>query len=560
MNKSVISALCILLFSQQTFSQDTPTKPKWNIEKPSGQTKSININTNEGTWMNLDVSPDGKEIVFDLLGDIYKIPMAGGNATVLASGLAFEVQPRFSPDGKYISYTSDKEGADNIWVMKTDGSGKRAVTKETFRLLNNAVWTPDNQYLIARKHFTGTRSLGAGEMWMYHIAGGGEGVQLTKRKNDQQDAGEPEVSPDGKFVYFSEDVSPGPFFQYNKDPNGEIYNIRRLDRSTGEIKTAAGGQGGAVRPQLSPDGKYLAFVKRVRLKSVLFVQDQETGEEWPLYDDLSLDQQEAWAIFGLYPNFDWTPDSKNIIFYAKGKIRKLNLLTQVVSEIPFQVNSTQTIADALHFPQKVFQDEFDVKMIRQLTTSPDGKKVAFNAAGYIYVKELPNGEAERVSKGTDFEFEPQFSPDGKTLLFVSWSDENKGSINRIDLKNGRITKLTTEKGFYYSPKFSNKGDKIVYRKGSGNDVLGHAFGKNTGVYVMQANGSNAKLISESGIRPFFNSSDDRIYFQSSEGGKKAFKSVDLNGGTPKTHYTSTYANLFVPSPDGKWLAFTELYN
>ena len=102
---------------------------------------------------------------------------------------------------------------------------------------------------------------------MYHISGGGEGVQLTKRKNDQQDAGEPEISPDGKYVYFSEDVSPGPFFQYNKDPNGEIYNIRRLNRENGEIETIAGGGGGAMRPQISPDGKFIAFVKRVRLNS-----------------------------------------------------------------------------------------------------------------------------------------------------------------------------------------------------------------------------------------------------------------------------------------------------
>ena len=184
--------------------------------------------------MNLDVSPDGKDIVFDLLGDIYKMPVTGGRATVLSAGAAYETQPRFSPNGKYISYTSDKEGGDNIWIMNTDGSGKRAITKENFRLLNNASWTPDNQYIIARKHFTSTRSLGAGEMWQYHV-GGGEGIQLTKRKNNQQDAGEPEVSPDGKLVYYSEDVSPGPFFKYNKDPNGEIYAIKSLNRETGEI-------------------------------------------------------------------------------------------------------------------------------------------------------------------------------------------------------------------------------------------------------------------------------------------------------------------------------------
>ena len=145
---------------------------KWDIEKTSAPSKNVSFITTEGTWMNLDVSPDGKEIVFDLLGDIYKMPIDGGRATRLAGGMAFEVQPRYSFDGKSISFTSDKNGGDNIWIMDADGSNKRAVTKENFRLLNNATWTPDNQYVIARKHFTSRRSLGAGEMWMYDISGG----------------------------------------------------------------------------------------------------------------------------------------------------------------------------------------------------------------------------------------------------------------------------------------------------------------------------------------------------------------------------------------------------
>jgi len=553
MKKSYLQFLLIFI-STAGFSQQ-----KWNVEKTGLPGKSVSFSTDEGTWMNLDISPDGKEIVFDLLGDIYKMPVTGGRATVLSAGSAYEVQPRFSPNGKFISYTSDKDGGDNIWIMNTDGSGKKAVTKENFRLLNNASWTPDNQFLIARKHFTSTRSLGAGEMWLYHI-NGGEGIQLTKRKNDQQDAGEPEISSDGKYIYYSEDVSPGPYFQYDKDPNGEIYNIKRLNRETGEIETIAGGQGGAARPELSPDGKLIAFVKRVRLKSVLYLQDLSTGEEWPVYDDLSRDQQETWAIFGVYPNFAWTPDSKNLIFYAKGKIRKLDINTQEVTVIPFELTSNHTVTDALRFEQKVYTDDFKVKMIRQLSTSPDGKKVAFNAAGYIYVKDLPNGKPERVTTGTDFEYEPEFSPDGKSLIYVSWSDEFKGSINRVELGTDKITPLTTEKGFYYTPKFSTKGDKIVYRKGTGNMMLGFTYGKNPGIYVMPSSGGAAVKISDSGIRPMFNATDTRIYYQSTEGAKKAFKSMDVNGGSIRTHYVSQYANQFVPSPDGKWMAFTELFN
>ncbi|MFA6947068.1 MAG: amidohydrolase, partial [Pedobacter sp.] len=113
MNRSLFVTLSILL-TTQLFAQQSP---KWNVEKPTGPSKTLSFQTNEGTWMNLDLSPDGQEIVFDLLGDIYKIPATGGKATILAGGMASEVQPRFSPNGKFISYTSDKDGGDNIWIM-----------------------------------------------------------------------------------------------------------------------------------------------------------------------------------------------------------------------------------------------------------------------------------------------------------------------------------------------------------------------------------------------------------------------------------------------------------
>lgn len=210
--------------------------------------------------MNLDVSPDGKTIVFDLLGDIYTLPVSGGEATALRSGMPYEVQPRFSPDGSRISFTSDAGGGDNIWVMNSDGSKAEQITKEDFRLLNNGVWTANGNSIIARKHFTSGRSLGAGELWQYHIAGSA-GIQLTERKNDQQDVNEPSVSSDGKFLYYSEDMYPGGNFQYNKDPNKQIYVIKQYDLETGETITITGGPGGAARPQISRDGEKLAFIK-----------------------------------------------------------------------------------------------------------------------------------------------------------------------------------------------------------------------------------------------------------------------------------------------------------
>ena len=130
---------------------------KWDVTAEFGPTETITFTTSEGTWMSCDVSPDGKHIVFDLLGDIYVIPITGGKANTLTSGPAWDVQPTFSNDGKSIAFASDRSGGDNIWIMNRNGSEPRQVTNEKFRLLNNPVFTADDQYIIARKHFVDTR-------------------------------------------------------------------------------------------------------------------------------------------------------------------------------------------------------------------------------------------------------------------------------------------------------------------------------------------------------------------------------------------------------------------
>ncbi|HLG03934.1 MAG TPA: amidohydrolase [Bacteroidia bacterium] len=540
-------------------------KPKWDVNNPPGDFKTVNFTVNEGTWMNLDVSPDGKSIVFDLLGDIYSIPVTGGKAVALQAGHAWQCQPRFSPDGKSICFTSDEGGGDNIWIMQADGSGARQVTKESFRLLNNAVWSPDGQYLVARKHFTSTRSLGAGEMWMYHVKGG-EGVQLTKKKNKQQDVNEPSVSPDGKYLYFSEDMYPGGYFQYNKDPNDEIYVIRRLDIQNDRIEEVTGGPGGACRPQISRDGKTLAFVRRVGIKSVLFLRDLATGEEWPVYDDLSKDQQEAWCIFGVYTGFSWMPGNKQIVIWSKGKIRMLDVVTQQAKEIPFTADCAHKIYKALRYEQNPAPEKFTAKMIRNAVTSPDGKWLVFNAAGFLWKKSLPDGKPVRLTSGTDFEYEPAFSPDGSKLAYVSWNDEQTGAVMSLDLKNSKAVpvKIVTEKGIFRTPAFSPDGKTLVYWKEWGNDHQGYVFSVKPGIYTVNVSGasSNEKpvfLFDEGASSPTFSTNGKQILFYADAGEIKALKSFDLSTRLFRNIATSQYAWEIIPSPDNQWLAFRELH-
>jgi Tol biopolymer transport system component/imidazolonepropionase-like amidohydrolase len=558
-NTLLLAALLIVTIA------NAQEKDKWDILNPPGNYKEIEFTTDEGTWMNLDVSPDGQTIIFDMLGDIYSMPITGGTAKALRENHAFEVQPRFSPDGKTIVFTSDAGGGDNVWTMNADGSEAKQVTKESFRLLNNPVFSPDGDYIVARKHFTSGRSLGAGELWMYHKTGG-SGMQITKRKNDQQDLNEPTFSPDGKYIYYSEDVYPGGSFQYNKDPNSQIFVIRRFDRETGEIETVTGGPGGAIRPQISPDGKIMAFVKRVRTESVLYLHDLESGEEWPIFRGLSKDQQEAWTIFGVYTGYNWLPDNKHLVIWGNGKFWKVNVETQKFENIPFTVNAKHRIYDAVRFRQELDNDDFDVKVIRHAVTSPDGKYLIFNAVGYLWRKDLPNGEPERILPNmTDFQFEPNFSKDGKFITFVTWDDEKGGAIYKMDAsaKRATPTKLTTTQSIFRMPKFSPDGKTIVYLKEDGNMQQGFTYSKNAGIYTVSANGGAPTFVTANGENPEFSTDGKRLFYNTGGylfGGKnKSLQSVKLDGTDEKTHFESEYTNQWSLSPDNEWLAFSELY-
>ena len=302
--------LLILLTPFITFAAAEEEKDEaWDIEAAPGATTEQEIDVTEGTWINLDVSPDGEQIIFDLLGDLYLMPITGAHGNKaprkLTSGVAWDMQPRFSPDGKTIAFTSDRTGknkkaGDNIWTIDVDGENATQVTQETYRLLNGPAWSADGDYIVARKHFTSRRSLGAGEMWMYHrLAANAKsqgGIQLTKKPTDQKDVNEPIFSPDGKYLYYSEDASPGSNFEYDKDSNKQIYVVKRLDLESGETENYISGPGGACRPTPSPDGQQIAFVRRIGAKTGLHLFDTKSGQVRLLYDQLERDMQEAWAI------------------------------------------------------------------------------------------------------------------------------------------------------------------------------------------------------------------------------------------------------------------------
>ena len=559
---------------------------KWSVEKPSGRLSQQQIDVSEGTWVSVDVHPSGKEIVFDLLGDLYVMPISGADGTVdedgakrfpekLTSGIAWDFQPRFSHDGKWIAFTSDRDGkdgksGDNIWIIERNTKELRQVTNESFRLLNGPAWSSDDQYIVARKHFTSRRSAGAGEMWMYHRDAASldamAGVQLTKRPNDQKDVNEPVFSPDGKYLYYSQDTTPGSTFEYDKDSNGEIYTIKRLDLEEGKTEPCITGPGGACRPTPSPDGKLIAFVRRIGAKTGLHLFDTESGAVRLVYDRLERDMQEAWAIHGVYPAFAWMPDGRSIVLWAKGKIRRIRISDGSEAIIPFRIKDERQVAEAVRFPIEVAPDEFDVKMLRWVSVSPDGQRVAFQALGKVYIRNLPDGEPRRLTdRSNEFEFCPSWSRDGKSIVYTTWNDQTLGSIRIASVDDRQQNRqVTVRPGHYVDPVISPDGKTIVFEKTGGGRLRSPLYSHDQGVYRISVNGGQPVRVSRGGSRPQFGADSDRVFLQRTKSDKDAdnrkLYSVDLNGHEEREHFSSQWATDYRVSPDGQRIAFVERFN
>ena len=556
----VITTLMLLPFASATAAEEEAEA--WDVNAIPGDARQITIDTRTGSWMSVDVSPDGETIAFDLLGDIYVLPIAGGEAKSINSGHAWSMQPRFSPDGSEIAFTSDAGGGDNIWIMQVDGSNARQLTKEDFRLLNNPYWSPDGQYIAAKKHFTTTRSAGTGEIWLYHRNGGG-GVAVVERPNEmhQKALGETAISPDGRYIYYSLDQTPGGSFEYAQDSNGEVMAIRRFDLETGENEAYISGAGGAVRPTPSPDGKYLAFVRRIRGESALFLKDLSSGAEFVIYEGLDKDLQEVWGTHGAYPGMDWMPDSKSVVFWAGGGIKRVDIASKDVAEIAFHVKDTRSVYDPPRPKVEVAPASFQTTMVRNVEVSPDGSKVVFESAGRIYMKSLPDGDAKRLTRDASdhFEYDPSWSRDGKTIAFITWDDNELANVHSVRASGGRSKRLTKQPGHYHAPRFSPNGESVVYWANSGGYLTSPDWSMQTGVFLVPAAGGDSRLVTADGSNPHFGARSDRIYVTRRGEGGRALVSVDLNGEKPRTHASGEHLVRYEVAPDDNYFAFRQNY-
>jgi len=474
--------------------------------------RSATFTATEGTWISLDVSPDGQTIVFDLLGDLYTMPITGGTATALTSGLAFDAQPRFSPDGKRLVFVSDRSGGDNVWLMDLDTKDTTQLTQGNAALHVSPEWSPDGQYIVVSR---ATGSFGAAKLHLYHVDGG-SGVPLIRQPTGAKTIGA-SFTPDGRYIWHARRNG-----DWNYNALFPQYQLAVYDRETGETRGMAGRYGSSFRPAISPDGKWLVYGTRHETGTGLRVRDLATGDEEWLAWPVQRDDIESRGTLDVLPGYAFTPDSRAIIASYGGGIWRVPLDKSAPVRIPFSAEVKAAVGPEVKFAWRVdTAATLTARQIRNPVVSPDGKRVAFTAVDRLYVQDLPDGTPRRVTAEDAGEYHPVWSPDGSALAWITWQDGSGGHLMRaaFDGRNtSRPVRVSRVAALYSNPAFSPDGNRIVVTRAPARDLLeasGNGGGTFGGDFVwFPASGGDATLIAPTAGRDvahFVLSEPDRIY-------------------------------------------------
>jgi len=539
-------------------ADDTPARDSTRSGLPLRTTRTVSFTTTEGTWMSLDVSPDGRTIVFDLLGDLYTIPVAGGKAARITSGPAMDAQPRFSPDGRRIVFASDRSGAEQVWIADADGRNPRQITRGDNAHYVSPIWTPDGDYIIvARGVFQTAAFTDAYDIYMYHVDGGtgirlvGGGGAERGREGIENFLG-PAFGKDSRYLYLAR-KSGG--WGYNLQFPG--WQVATFDRETGRVTTRTSAYGSGMRPALSPDGRWLAYATRVDTSTVLRLRDLESGDEKTLLHHIQRDDQESRFSRDLLPGYAFTPDSRAIILSHDGRFWRAEVPSGRETPIPFSADVEQQLGPMEKFAVTVDDSVVKVRQIRGARPSPDGKRIAFTALDRLWIMDLPNGKPRRLTTARVGEFDPAWSPDGNYIAYVTWSDDSGGDIYRVRA-DGKAApqRLTTQTAFYQRLAYSPDGTKLLTIRGPRQQRMEEQRGGGGELVWLPATGGGTNLIAAiSGAHdPHFIRNSDRVFIYDG----RTLISMRLDGTEVREHVRVTGWRQQTSGPQGPAQAASEI--
>jgi Tol biopolymer transport system component len=528
----LITCFGVVAQEKKIIKEDSVKKEKKKDKNlPLEVGRRIRIQTDEGTWMSLDVSPDGKIIAFDFLGDIFTMPISGGKPTQFTKGMAFDSHPKFSPDGKKLLFISDRSGGENIWWFNLDKKDSLQVTKGNNEHYQSAEWTPDGNYIVGSR---GVRNL---KLWLFH-KDGGSGAQLIS-KPDNLKTIEPAFGPDGRYIWYAHRNS-----AWNYNAQLPQYQIGVYDREMGESETRTTRYGSAFTPTLSPDGKWMVYGSRFNDQTGLILRDMKSNEEKWLAYPVQRDEQESIAPLGVLPAMSFTPDSKNVIALYGGKFYSIPVAGGVAVNIPFSMDTELLVGPSVDFKYPIKDDkDLIATQIRDVVISPDGKQMAFTVLNRLYISNKDGNNPKRITANNFTEAMPTWSPDGSQLAWVTWEGTG-GHIYKINFKakEAKPVKLTTVAALYTEPVWAYKGNKIVFMQGAANffkeDPDPTTFASQDEIAWISGDGGAITVIAKSKGRniPHFTKNEDRIYMFHYQ---KGLVSIRWDGTDEKQHLKVT---------------------
>ncbi len=530
----------------------------WNIEKPRAEQVSLDREFTEGTWMNVDVSPDGRHIAFDLLGHLYEMPASGGNATALTSGRSINLLPRYSPDGTRIAFTSDRDGVEDLWILERVSGKLTKLTDSKDRVLS-AGWSADGRFLYGTMMRTSAMTmtpmqfdLYGGRQQLFESAGYGP-LGLISNYRDR---------PARNQLFFD-------FVNEDLPASGGYIVI--YDKSTGERSIYRQRPGGAVAPALSPDGRHLAYIHREDVDTQLILHDLDTRTEQVLLKNLVQDRQETFSsdLHGPYPTMSWMPDGKAVVLWHRGGIYSVDISTEEARRIAFRARVTRSMDKTIRFKAPVPDEQASTRVHRWAQRTSRG--ILFEALGDLYLK--TDRETRNLTRSQSHETSPLYDEDSHTLYYASWSDDELGSIHQQKLPGGKPRKLTTRPSQYGALTLSPDGHQLAFLREDGRLQEGELLDRQSHfeLIVLNLQDGKERLVSPVywdygyGVSQLempsvrFSPDGRQLYFSELIKSTLRLERIDIDGRQKTELYRFPKASRAEVSPDGRWIAYQEYH-
>lgn len=522
--------------------------------KSAFDTDTIDIRTERGTWMGVAVTPDGRHLVFDLLGSIYQVPLSGGKAEVLIGGHVTGVEgffaaavshsPAVSATGR-IAFISDLSGSENLWVLDAPGSTPRQLTRHDGINFNSPVWSEEGRSIFVRRSTTGRE----GELWQYDVATGkGERLPL----NDQM------VDLQGPAFHEGELYFAAPLIEQGRRPlRRETWQIMRAEPASETVEAVTDVPGGAVRPLISPNGRWLAYGTWMDGKSSLALRDRVSGGEQVLLSGIPRNLQDMYvAQLDLLPGYAFAPDSSAIFIGRDGRLTRVAIPSGDISSIEFQVETTVRVPHVKPDPVAVPEAGFTPRMLRWPRAAADGS-VIFEATGRLWSidPDDPIRNPRPLTPPELFATQPDIMPDGRIAFLAT--DTEGGRAVMLREPAGSVTRVTDNSAAYAAPRFTADGMHLLAVKAGRGAALG---------VISPTRRSAAVEL----VRLDLSTGDEEVLLEGALTEAGAWQTADADGlwlsteeGLTRTSNDAAVASatverggadLIVPSPDGSRVA------